>query len=162
MGQWRTFVLYYSWDIKKNFKKLLTNKVKCAIIKTERKGKGSNKMTTTTMNLNEIKKEYERLHTICQQEGLFADDFERMEELGQIIYKAEKEEQKRIKREELKAELLANGVNVEELKQELETVEDRIFNLQMVDYFTTEQRELDRMLRNQRDTLNKQIEALTM
>lgn len=140
----------------------MTNRVKCAIIKTERKGKGSNKMTTTTMNLNEIKKEYERLHTICQEEGLFADDFNRMEELGQIIYNAEKEEQKRVKREELKAELLAMKVDVEELKKELEETEDKLFNLQMADCFTEEQREYDRQLRNTINELNKKIEALTM
>lgn len=110
------------------------------------------------MNLNEIKKEYERLHTICQEQGLFADDFERMEELGQIIYKAEKEEQKRIKR----AELLAMKVDVEELKQELENAEDKLFDLQMVDRFTEEQREYDRQLRNTINDLQKKIEALTM
>lgn len=119
-------------------------------------------MTTTTMNLNEIKKEYERLHTICQEQGLFADDFERMEELGQIIYKAKKEEQKRIKREELRAELLAMKVDVEELKQELENAEDKLFDLQMVDRFTEEQKEYDRQLRNTINDLQKKIEALTM
>lgn len=140
----------------------MTNKVKCVIIKTERKGKGSNKMTTTTMNLNEIKKEYERLHTICQEEGLLVADFERMEELGQIICNAEKEEQKRVKREELKAELLAMKVDVEELKKELEEAEDKLFDLQMADRFTEEQRNYDRQLRNTINELNKKIEALTM
>lgn len=119
-------------------------------------------MTTTTMNLNEIKKEYERLHAICQEEGLLVADFERMEELGQIIYKAEKEEQKRVKREELKAELLAMKVDVEELKKELEEAEDKLFDLQMADRFTEEQRNYDRQLRNTINELNKKIEALTM
>ena len=117
---------------------------------------------TTTMNLNEIKMEYARLHAICQEEGLYAADFERMEELGQIIYNAEKEEQKRVKREELKAELLAMKVDVEELKKELEETEDKLFNLQMADRFTEEQRNYDRQLRNTIDELNKKIEALTM
>jgi hypothetical protein len=119
-------------------------------------------MTTTTMNLNEIKMEYARLHAICQEEGLYAADFERMEELGQIIYNAEKEEQKRVKKEKLKAQLLAIKIDVEQLKRELEVVEDKLFELQMVDCFTEEQRNYDRQLRNTIDELNKKIEALTM
>ena len=64
--------------------------------------------------------------------------------------------------EELKAELLAMKVDVEELKKELEETEDKYFDLQMVDHFTKEQREYDRQLRNTIDELNKKIEALTM
>lgn len=119
-------------------------------------------MMTTENKIERLESELKEIEKHYKLGKITTEEIKRMNAIGVELEELRYGEQKRIKREKLRAELLANNVDVEELKKELETVEDRLFNLQMVDHFTTEQRELDRMLRNQRDTLNKQIEALTM
>ena len=119
-------------------------------------------MMTTENKIERLESELKEIEKHYKLGKITTEEIKRMNAIGVELEELRYGEQKRIKREELRAELLAMKVDVEELKQELENAEDKLFDLQMVDRFTEEQRNYDRQLRNTINELNKKIEALTM